>query len=101
MIDAAVGASAHRVIAVTPWYGYTRQDKKSAPREPITARLVAHMLEAAGADRVLTMDLHAGQVQGFFSEAGGPHDGDVHPHAVLPRPAARRPRRRLARTPAA
>jgi ribose-phosphate pyrophosphokinase len=66
MIDAAVGASAHRVIAVTPWFGYSRQDKKSAPREPITARLVAHMLEAAGADRVLTMDLHAGQVQGFF-----------------------------------
>jgi ribose-phosphate pyrophosphokinase len=68
MIDAAVGASAHRVIAVTPWFGYSRQDKKSAPREPITSRLVAHMLEAAGADRVLTMDLHAGQVQGFFTK---------------------------------
>jgi ribose-phosphate pyrophosphokinase len=68
MIDAAVGASAHRVIAVTPWFGYSRQDKKSAPREPISSRLVAHMLEAAGADRVLTMDLHAGQVQGFFSK---------------------------------
>jgi ribose-phosphate pyrophosphokinase len=66
MIDAAVGASAHRVIAVTPWFGYSRQDKKSEPREPISARLVARMIEAAGADRVLTMDLHAGQIQGFF-----------------------------------
>ena len=68
MIDAAVGASAHRVIAVTPWFGYSRQDKKSRPREPISARLVARMIEAAGADRVLTMDLHAGQVQGFFQK---------------------------------
>ena len=68
MIDAAVGASAHRVIAVTPWYGYSRQDKKSMGREPISARLVARALEAAGADRVLTMDLHAGQIQGFFSK---------------------------------
>ncbi|MBV9214117.1 MAG: ribose-phosphate pyrophosphokinase [Actinobacteria bacterium] len=67
MIDAAVGASAHRVIAVTPWYGYSRQDKKSAPREPITARLVAKCVETAGADRLMTMDLHAGQLQGFFS----------------------------------
>jgi ribose-phosphate pyrophosphokinase len=66
MIDAAKGASAHRVIAVTPWYGYSRQDKKSAPREPISARLVARIIEAAGADRVLTMDLHAGQIQGMF-----------------------------------
>jgi ribose-phosphate pyrophosphokinase len=66
MIDAAQGASAHRIIAVTPWYGYSRQDKKSMPREPISARLVARMLETAGADRVLTMHLHAGQVQGFF-----------------------------------
>src|SRR3954447_20275239 len=68
MIEAAVGASAHRVIAVTPWFGYSRQDKKSAPREPITARLVARMLEVAGIDRLLTMDLHAGQVQGFFQK---------------------------------
>jgi ribose-phosphate pyrophosphokinase len=68
MIEAAVGASAHRVIAVCPWYGYSRQDKKSAPREPITARLVAKMLETAGIDRLLTMDLHAGQMQGFLSK---------------------------------
>src|SRR5579875_3656077 len=68
MIDAAVGGSAHRVIAVTPWYGYSRQDKKSAPREPISARLVAHLLEKAGIDRILTMDLHSGQIQGFFQK---------------------------------
>jgi ribose-phosphate pyrophosphokinase len=68
MIDAAVGASAHRVIAVMPWYAYSRQDKKSALREPISARAVAHLLEATGVDRVLTMDLHTGQVQGFFSK---------------------------------
>ena len=66
MINAAKLASAHRITAVMPWYGYSRQDKKSSPREPITARLVADLLEAAGVDRVLTMDLHAGQVQGFF-----------------------------------
>src|SRR5215471_5302421 len=68
MIDAAVGGSAHRVIAVTPWYGYSRQDKKSAPREPISARMVARMLESAGIDRILTMDLHQGQIQGFFQK---------------------------------
>ncbi|HEV3408322.1 MAG TPA: ribose-phosphate pyrophosphokinase, partial [Gaiellaceae bacterium] len=66
MIDAAKLASANRITAVMPWFPYSRQDKKSAPREPITAKLVAEMLEGAGADRVLTMDLHAGQIQGFF-----------------------------------
>src|SRR5580700_6457460 len=68
MVDAAVGGSAHRVIAVTPWYGYSRQDKKSMPREPISARMVARMLEAAGIDRIVTMDLHSGQIQGFFQK---------------------------------
>jgi len=68
MAHAAKHASAHRIIAVTPWYGYSRQDKKSAPREPISARLVAEILETSGIDRLVTMDLHAGQVQGFFSK---------------------------------
>jgi ribose-phosphate pyrophosphokinase len=67
MIQSAKLASAHRITAVMPWYPYSRQDKKSAPREPITAKLAADMLVAAGVDRVLTMDLHAGQIQGFFS----------------------------------
>ena len=67
MIQAAKLASAKRITAVVPWFPYSRQDKKSRPREPITAKLVADMLEVAGADRVLTMDLHAGQIQGFFS----------------------------------
>lgn len=66
MIDAAKLASAHRITAVLPWFPYSRQDKKSAPREPITAKLVAELLQSAGVDRVLTMDLHAGQIQGFF-----------------------------------
>jgi ribose-phosphate pyrophosphokinase len=66
MIDAAKLASAARITAVMPWYPYSRQDKKSSPREPITAKLVAELLQAAGVDRVLTMDLHAGQIQGFF-----------------------------------
>src|SRR5262249_6184346 len=66
MIDAAKGASAHGIIAVMPWYGYSRQDKKSSPREPISSRVVAKCLEEIGVDRVLTMDLHAGQIQGFF-----------------------------------
>lgn len=66
MVNAARLASAKRITAVMPWYPYSRQDKKSAAREPITARLVADLLQAAGIDRVLAMDLHAGQIQGFF-----------------------------------
>ena len=77
MADAAILGSAKRVTAVIPWYPYARQDKKSAPREPITARLVATLLRASGIDRVLTMDLHAGQVQGFF-------DGPVDHMTALP-----------------
>ncbi len=67
MIDAAKRASAGRITAVIPYYGYGRTDKKDQPRVPITARLIADLLTTAGADRVLTMDLHAGQIQGFFS----------------------------------
>ena len=67
MIDAAKRASAGRVTAVVPYYGYGRTDKKDQPRVPITARLVADLLSAAGAERLLTIDLHAGQIQGFFN----------------------------------
>jgi ribose-phosphate pyrophosphokinase len=67
MIDAAKRASAGRITAVVPYYGYGLSDKKDQPRVPITARLVANFLETAGADRLLTIDLHAGQVQGFFN----------------------------------
>lgn len=66
MIDACKRASAGRVTAVMPYFGYARQDRKARPRDPITAKLVADILTSAGADRVLTMDLHAAQIQGFF-----------------------------------
>jgi ribose-phosphate pyrophosphokinase len=66
MVDAARRASAYRITAVLPFFGYARQDRKDQPRVPITAKLVANLLVAAGVDRVLTMDLHAGQIQGFF-----------------------------------
>jgi ribose-phosphate pyrophosphokinase len=67
MIDAAKRASAKRITAVIPWFAYSRQDRKTKPREPITARLVANMIGVAGAERVMTMDLHVGQIEGFFS----------------------------------
>ena len=66
MIDAFKRASADHITAVIPYYGYSRQDKKVAPRVPISAKLVADLLTVAGADRIITMDLHAGQIQGFF-----------------------------------
>ena len=65
-LDALRRASARRITAVIPYYGYARQDRKSGPRTPISAKLVANLITKAGADRVLTMDLHAGQIQGFF-----------------------------------
>lgn len=67
MLDALKRASAGRITAVVPYYGYARQDRKVAPRAPISAKLVADLLETAGASRLLTMDLHAGQIQGFFN----------------------------------
>ena len=66
MIDACKRASAGRITAVMPYFGYARQDRKARPRDPITAKLVADILTSAGADRVMTMDLHAAQIQGFF-----------------------------------
>lgn len=66
MIDAAKRASAHKIIAVMPYFGYARQDKKGKPRVPIGAKLVANLLTAAGVNRIMTMDLHADQIQGFF-----------------------------------
>ena len=66
MIDALKRASAGRITAVIPYFGYTRQDRKTKPRDPISAKLVANLITTAGADRVLTMDLHANQIQGFF-----------------------------------
>ena len=67
MMDAIKRASAERITAVIPYYGYARQDRKVAPRVPITAKLVADLITTAGADRILTIDLHAGQIQGFFN----------------------------------
>jgi ribose-phosphate pyrophosphokinase len=66
MLDAMKRASAKRITAVIPYFGYARQDRKASPRTPITAKLVANLLAVSGADRILTMDLHAGQIQGFF-----------------------------------
>jgi ribose-phosphate pyrophosphokinase len=67
MIDAAKRASAHSITAVIPYFGYARQDKKDAPRVPVSAKMVADLITAAGADRILAMDLHAGQIQGYFN----------------------------------
>ena len=66
MVDACRRASAGRITAVIPYFGYARQDRKAGPREPITARLVANLLERAGVNRIITLDLHQGQIQGFF-----------------------------------
>lgn len=71
MVDAAKRASAKRITAVAPFYGYSRQDRKASGREPITARLIADLFAAAGADRLISVDLHSGQIQGFFD---GPVD---------------------------
>jgi ribose-phosphate pyrophosphokinase len=73
MLDAFKRASAKRITAVIPYYGYARQDRKVAPRVPISAKLIADLITTAGAARVLTVDLHAGQIQGFFSDVDNVH----------------------------
>jgi ribose-phosphate pyrophosphokinase len=97
MIDAARRASAKRITAVCPFYGYARQDRKAEGREPITAKLVADMFKAAGAKRIMSVDLHSGQIQGFF-------DGPVDHLTAMPvlvdymrEPPRRRPGGRVAR----
>ena len=97
MIDAARRASAKRITAVIPCYGYARQDRKAEGREPITAKVVANMFAAAGANRLMSVDLHSGQIQGFF-------DGPVDHLTAMPvlidylrSQPARRPRGRVAR----
>ena len=75
-IDALKRASARRITAVVPYFGYARQDRKPGPRTPISAKLVANLITEAGADRVLAVDLHAGQIQGFF---------DIPPDTSMPR----------------
>ena len=77
MVDACKRASAGRITAVMPYFGYARQDRKAKGRDPISAKLVANMIEAAGADRVLTMDLHAAQIQGFFDIPVDNMHGDI------------------------
>ena len=86
MIDAMKRASAGRINAVIPYYGYARQDRKAKARDPITAKLVADMLVAAGADRVVTMDLHAAQIQGYFKDQAQDNLVIVSPdHGSVPR----------------
>src|SRR5947207_11893696 len=80
MIDAAKRASAKRITAVCPFYGYARQDRKASGREPITARLLADLLRVAGANRIVSVDLHSGQIQGFFN---GPVDHLTAMHPLL------------------
>jgi ribose-phosphate pyrophosphokinase len=79
MVDAAKRASAKRITAVCPYYGYSRQDRKASGREPITAKLVADLFQAAGADRIIAVDLHSGQIQGFFD---GPVDHLTASHVL-------------------
>ena len=100
LIDALRRASAGRITAVIPYFGYARKDRKDEGRVPITAKLVANLLVTAGADRVLTVDLHAAQIQGFFDIPvdhlyAAPVLARVLPPAAHPRPDRRRPRRRL------
>ena len=78
IMDALKRGSAARITAVLPYYGYARQDRKDQPRVPITARLIANLLQSAGADRVITMDLHANQIQGLITLPDSPNECACH-----------------------
>ncbi len=98
MIQAAKLASAKRITAVIPWFPYSRQDRKAKPREPISSRLLADMIQGAGADRVLTMDLACGPDPGLLHDSRRPHDRTATLRAALPRPRVERRGRRVGRT---
>ena len=88
LVDALKRASAGRITAVIPYFGYARQDRKAKSRDPISAKLVANLITVAGTDRILTMDLHAPQLQGFFRHSAGPprrtaHSGEIFPGTVF------------------
>ncbi len=89
MVDALKRASAKRITVVQPFYGYARQDKKHRGREPISARLMADLFKTAGADRLIVVDLHADQIQGFFDGPGRPPDGAADPRRLRPREVRR------------
>ena len=89
MVDALRRASADRITAVVPYFGYARQEKKTAGREPISAKLVANLMQVSGVSRVLTVDLHAAAIEGFFRHTGRPPAGRRTARPGAPRPGIR------------